>query len=255
MKTNVHRAHATLPEFLGGYTPGTGVYDEMMDANGAVRSHWEPVLDALAAFDSRERTVRAARMNRRVRETGIAHDMFADPSKSDQPWHVDLVPMLIGASEWHWLQQALVQRARLMNAILMDVYGEQRLLSSGMIPPGLVFSDPSFLRACRHILPQHGFLQFFATDLARAADGQWRVIDSHTETPAGIGLVLANRLVHTHIAGEVFAASNAQRLAPYFRDMQAALTQRCGRADPRIALLTPGSQPTRPVAAVQGRRS
>ncbi len=242
MKTNVHRAHATLPELLGGYTPGPGAYDEMMDANGAVRSHWEPVLDALAAFDSRERTVRAARMNRRVRETGIAHDMFADPSKSDQPWHVDLVPMLIGASEWHWLQQALVQRARLMNAILMDVYGEQRLLSSGMIPPGLVFSDPSFLRACRDILPQQGFLQFFATDLARAADGQWRVIDSHTETPAGIGLVLANRLVHTHIAGEVFAASNAQRLAPYFRDMQAALTQRCGRADPRIALLTPGSQ-------------
>ncbi len=242
MKTNVHGRHAVLPDLAGGYVPFEGVYDEMMDAAGAVRPHWEPVLTALAAFDGRERTARAARMNRRVRETGIAHDTFADPSKSEQPWRVDLVPMLIEAGEWQWLQQALIQRARLMNAILTDVYGEQQLLSSGMIPPGLVFSDPSFLRACRNILPAHGLLQFFATDLARGADGQWRVIDSHTETPAGIGLVLANRLVHTHVAGEVFAASNAQRLAPYFREMQAALTQRCGRADPRIALLTPGSR-------------
>ena len=242
MNTNVQRKQAILTELLSGYSPVAGGYDEMMDANGNVRAHWEPVLAALATFDSRERTARTARMNRRVRETGIAHDMFADPSNNAQPWRVDLVPMIIGSDEWQWLQRAIGQRARLMNAVLADLYGEQRLLASGLIPPGLVYNDPSFLRACRRILPKHGSLQFFATDLARGADGQWRVIDTHTETPAGIGLVLANRVVHTHIAGEVFAASDAQRLAPYFRDMQVALAQRCGRADPRIALLTPGSK-------------
>ncbi len=240
MKTNVQSTHAERPNLISRYVPPAGVHDEMMNVDGTVRPHWQPVLNALAAFDPMERSVRADRMNRRVRETGIAHDMFADPSRMGQPWRVDLMPLLISADEWQWLERALVQRARLMNAILTDIYGEQKLLASGRIPPGLVFSDPSFLRAARDILPTGGMLQFFATDLARGADGAWRVIDSHTETPAGIGLVLANRGVHTHVAGEVFAASNAQRLASFFRDVQASLAQRCGRADPRIALLTPG---------------
>ena len=83
--------------------------------------------------------------------------------------------------------------------------GPQQLLTSGAIPHQLVFSDPSFLRPCHDIRPHKGFIQFFATDLARGPDGGWRVIDTHAETPAGIGYALANRMVHTNVAGDIFA--------------------------------------------------
>ena len=240
MTSDALAVQAAQAELTAGYAPVPGAIDEMMDASGAIRAHWRPLLDAISVFDASERSRRAVQLNRRVRETGVAHDMFADPSKAVQPWRVDLVPLLISVEEWQWLERALTQRARLLNAILSDIYGAQDLLGSGLIPPGLVNSDPSFLRACRGITPPHGHLQFCATDLARGADGHWRVIDSHTETPAGIGLVLANRVVHTHVAGEIFAATVAQRLAPFFRDMQVALARRSARTDPRIALLTPG---------------
>jgi uncharacterized circularly permuted ATP-grasp superfamily protein/uncharacterized alpha-E superfamily protein len=240
MTTNAQAAQVPLADVVAGYAPRPGTHDEMIDGSGAVRDHWKPVLAALSGFDPRERWARAARLNRRVRETGIAHDIFADPSKPVQPWRVDLLPLLVSAQEWAWLERALVQRARLMNAILADVYGPQHLLEQGRIPPGLVFADPSYVRAAKNCRPNDGYVQFFASDLARGPDGTWRVIDTHTETPAGIGLVLANRVVHTQVAGELFAASNADRLAPFFREMQSALAQRCGRADPRIAILTPG---------------
>ena len=134
----------------------------------------------------------------------------------------------------------MIQRARLLNAVLADAYGAQQLLRDGLIPPALLFSDPAFLSPCHGIDPNAGYLHFYAIDLAREADGSWRVIDNHTETPAGVGYALANRVVHTHIAGDLFEASNGVRLAPFFQRMQTDLTMLTGRRDPRIALLTPG---------------
>ena len=175
-----------------------------------------------------------------MRETGIAYDLFSDPASTVQPWRVDLVPLIFSPEEWRELERGLIQRARLFEAMLADLYGPQRLLATGAIPHQLVFSDPSYLRPCQHLQPAGGYIQFFAADLARGPDGRWRVIDTHTETPAGIGYALANRMVHTNVAGDIFGACHAQRLAPFFQQMQTALARRANRPDPSIALLTPG---------------
>lgn len=226
---------------LAGYAQArNGAHDELLDASGNVRPHWQPFLDALAVLPQAEQAERAERLNRRVREMGIAHDIFADPAAPGKRWEVDLVPLILASSEWHRLEKAILQRTRLMNAILADVYGEQQLLRDGLVPPALVFSDPAFLPPCHGIKPAAGYLQFYAVDLAREADGSWRIIDNHTETPAGVGYALANRVVHTQVAGDLFEACNSLRLAPFFQSVQAGLTALTGRRDPRIALLTPG---------------
>jgi uncharacterized circularly permuted ATP-grasp superfamily protein/uncharacterized alpha-E superfamily protein len=218
----------------------TGTYDELIDAAGNVRPHWRKFITALEELSHDDQAQRAERLNRRVREMGIAHDIFADPSQPGKRWDVDLVPLIFSGEQWRALEAALIQRARLMNAIVADTYGEQRLMRDGLIPPALIFSDTAYLSACQDILPAAGHLQFYAVDLAREADGEWRVIDNHTETPAGVGYALANRVVHTHFAGDLLQKCNALRLAPFFQRLQADLTLLSGRRDPRIALLTPG---------------
>ena len=241
MNLEARLAQTTGGDLLTGYTPAKGGgYDEMIDAAGNVRPHWRPFLDALATLPSSTQTDRAEQLNRRVREMGIAHDIFADPAAPGKRWEVDLVPLILASSEWHALQKAILQRTRLLNAILTDIYGEQQLLRDGLIPSGLVFSDPAFLSPCSGIQPAAGYLQFYAVDLAREPDGSWRIIDNHTETPAGVGYALANRVVHTQVAGDLFDACNSLRLAPFFQSVQAGLTALTGRRDPRIALLTPG---------------
>ena len=208
-----------------GYRASAGVFDELVDASGAVRRHWEPLLHELADLAPSTRALRTEQLNARVRETGIAHDLFADPTSAAQPWRIDLVPLMVAPEEWRMLERALIQRARLFEGILADLYGPQRLLASGAIPPQLVFSDPSFLRPCHGLKPPGGYIQFFATDMARGPDGRWRIIDTHTETPAGIGYALANRMVHTNVAGDIFVACQAMRLAPFFQQLQGAMTR------------------------------
>jgi uncharacterized circularly permuted ATP-grasp superfamily protein/uncharacterized alpha-E superfamily protein len=215
-------------------------FDELFESGGGMRPHWRGLLQGLASLPDHERDLRVSRLARRVRETGIAYDIFADPTTSSQRWALDLAPIIISAREWRMLETALIQRARLFDAFLNDIYGEQAVLRRGLVPSELIFSDPAYLLPGRGILPDAGGLTFYAADLARAADGSWQVIDNHSETLAGIGFALANRVVHTHVAGDLFNACNARRLAPYFQELQAALVRHSGRENARVALMTPG---------------
>jgi uncharacterized circularly permuted ATP-grasp superfamily protein/uncharacterized alpha-E superfamily protein len=240
MSRNAHAAELPNGQLTTGYRVDPERFDELIDSSSALKPHWGPLLQSLEALDPADRKLRMEQLNARVRETGIAYDLFSDPTSATQPWRVDLIPLIIPADEWKGLERALIQRASLFEKLLADLYGPQHLLASGAVPHELVFSDPSFLRPCKGVRPTKGYLQFFATDLARGRDGRWRVIDTHAETPAGIGYALANRMVHTNVAGDLFGACKALRLAPFFQQLRASLARRADRVDPALALLTPG---------------
>lgn len=225
---------------FAGYSPLAGVYDELMDQAGNIRAHWQPFVQAFGNLDEADRDARAGKLKRLVRENGIAHDIFTDSSVSADPWKINLIPLIFAPDEWRWIEKALTQRAHLLDAVLKDIYGPQELLKSGKIPPRLIFNDPAFLRPCKGIKASGRFLDFYAADLARGPDGQWRVIDSHAETPAGSGFALVNRVVHSQVAGDLFRRCNALRLASYYQRLQTELLTRANRDDPVIALLTPG---------------
>ncbi len=225
--------------FFAGYEVPSGGYDEAVGSDGLPRPHWQPFASTLSAIAPGEQVQRQERLRRLVAENGIAHDLFAEPG-SRQPWSIDLIPIIISASEWDNLERGLIQRASLYDLIAKDLYGPQTLLRSGKMPPRLIFSDPAFLHACREPKPSAHLINFFAADLIRDPGGAWRIIDVHAETPAGIGFALANRLLHGQLMGDVFRASSGVRLASHFQQLQTEMFQRIEREDPLITLLTPG---------------
>ncbi|MBS0242736.1 MAG: circularly permuted type 2 ATP-grasp protein [Proteobacteria bacterium] len=240
MTTEAQADRGPGAEFFERYRPSAAGYDELVDASGTPREHWRTLLASLQRLQPRDRRARAARIDRQVRETGLVHDMFADPDRPQQQWRLNLMPLILAPAEWQWLERAVAQRARLFNAILADIYGPQNLLRQGRIPPELVFADTAYLRACQNIAPKGGYLQFYAADLARGPDGSWRVIDNHAETPAGVGYVVANRVMHADVADDLFSEVNARRLSHHFVQLKGWLVERTGRSDPNIVLLSPG---------------
>lgn len=221
------------------YKPAPEGYDEAFGTGGQLRPHWQVFAHSIGGLSPAEQLERYERLQRLVVENGVAHDLFAEQGKQ-QPWAIDLIPLILSSSEWTYLERGLIQRAHLFDLIAKDIYGPQNLLKSGRIPPRLVFSDPAFLRACRNAKNQPHLIGFFAADLIRDANGAWRIIDVHAETPAGVGFALANRLVHGQIAGDLFRKTNAVRLAPHFQQLQTDFLQRIERDDPLVVLLTPG---------------
>src|SRR6476659_8019074 len=151
------------------------------------------------------------------------------------------LPLLISAPEWARLADGLSQRAELLELLLDDLYGSQRLTGNGLLPGALVCGSPHFLRPLVGMRPPGGkHLHLYAADLIRDDQGQWRVVADHTRTPAGLGRALANRLAVSRAMPDLAERLPIERLAPFFADLRAGIAHAAERSDPRIALLTPG---------------
>src|ERR1700688_3192909 len=129
-----------------GYSQTAGVYDEMSAAPGVLRPHWNVFIDSLSALGAQELRRRWQTARQRIRENGVTYNVYGDPLGINRPWNLDPIPLMIPPSEWSQLEAGLIQRARLLNSILADLYGPQQLLCSGQLPPALVFANTGFWR-------------------------------------------------------------------------------------------------------------
>jgi len=225
-----------------GYPTLAGHRDEMVDERGLPRAQWEPLVRELARLGPPELERRWEAARRLIHENGVTYNVYGDPRGMDRPWELDPYPLVLAPEEWAGLRDGLAQRARLINAVLADVYGTQQLLCDGLLPAELVFAHPSYLRPCVGAAANAASLQIYAADVARAPDGQWWVLADRTQAPSGAGYALENRLVLSRILPEAFRDSRVERLAGFFqrlRDTLRALAPQ-HRDNPRVALLTPG---------------
>ena len=148
-------------------------YDEMLTAEGNVRPHWLRFFDHLDAVAPEEMRERLEFVDRRIQENGVTYNVYADPSGADRPWALDPLPLIIPPAEWAEVAAAVAQRAALLNAMLADLYGEQRLLSEGLLPPALVYGQHGYLWPCRGVRPVGGiWLHNYGVDLARSPNGR-----------------------------------------------------------------------------------
>ena len=216
-------------------------YEESSADGVSPRPHWSRVMEWLRAVGPDEMAQRGARAERRIRENGITYNIYGDPQGVNRPWRIDLLPLLIPAEEWKFIEAGVVQRAHLLSLLLEDLYGEQRLVKEGRFPAALLYGNPAFLRPMVGIaVPGQSYLHMLAVDLARSPDGRWWVLSDRTQAPSGSGYALENRIIVSDSLPELFRGSNVLRLAPFFRAQRDALRAMAGRDNPRVVLLTPG---------------
>jgi uncharacterized circularly permuted ATP-grasp superfamily protein len=212
----------------------------MIAADGFIRPHWARFLDGLEGMSDGELAKRWRLAERLLHENGLTYTADAT-TNADRPWDLDFVPVLIDADEWRMLEQGLIQRARLLNAILADLYGPQTLLRDGHLPAAVVLGNPQFLRPCHGFRPRGGlYLHVYAADLGRGPDGLWWVLADRTQAPSGVGFALENRIILSRCLPEMFRDLHVRRLANYFQSMHDSLVAGTDRGNPRVVLLTPG---------------
>src|SRR6201996_3949846 len=121
-------------------------YDEFVDAAGNVRPAWTELADAVgergrAGLNRLRSAVHQLVDNDDITYTGIdpgSAPAVAGDGVEPRPWHLDSLPLLVSAEDWAVLETGLVQRSRVLNAVLADLYGPRRLLTDGVLPPELL---------------------------------------------------------------------------------------------------------------------
>ena len=178
-----------------------------------------------------------------IRANGTSFNVGSELQGSERSWPLDPIPLVIDEDEWAQIERAIVQRATLLNAVLADLYGPQRLLREQRIPAALALANPHFLRPCYGIQPRSGvYLHSYAADMARSPDGRWWITSDRTQTPSGLGYSLENRLVSARTLSQVFSTFRLRQLARFFDARRDALLNLAAsqQHNPRVVLLTPG---------------
>ena len=224
------------------YDLDAAVYDEMFLPGGAPRAHSLPLHDALREFTGEQLAGIQERITRSFSNEGITFTLYGDGEADERIIPVDCVPRILSGAEWREIEAGLTQRLAALNRFLEDVYGDARIVSDGVVPADMVRGCPQYRIEMRGVRVPHGtWVAVCGTDLVRTNDG-FRVLEDNLRVPSGVSYMIANRKAVKASMRRLYRRCRVREVEGYGRVLLDTLRDLApgGRADPCIALLTPG---------------
>lgn len=230
-----------VARLIADYRPPPGAADELLDRKGRIRPVWREFVHDFARLSRDEVARRFARGDQYLRDAGVFYRQYGATGSTEREWPLAHVPVLIESAEWADIARGLIQRADLLEAVVADLYGENRLVAEGHLPAELIAASSEWLRPMVGLKPRDGrFLHFISFEIGRGPDGTWWVLGDRTEAPSGAGFALENRVATSRVYSDVYSEAKVERLAGFFRDFRDALQAMSDEPGARVAILTPG---------------
>src|SRR5262245_50628908 len=221
-----------------------GFYDEMIAPGGLPRAGAELLKERIEALSLGELGQRQQAAELALMQMGVTFNVYGNEAATEKIFPFDVVPRVVPAAEWDWIERGLKQRVRALNLFIDDIYHEQRILREKAIPEEVVRSASSFRPACVGLSPPHRiWCHITGTDLVRDRDGKIYVLEDNLRCPSGVSYVLENRKVMKRTFPQIFAASSIRPVDDYpirLLEMLRYLAPPSVQA-PTVALLTPGT--------------
>ena len=218
-------------------------FDEMFEAGGEPRAAARALVQLIETMTDGELLRRQQSAERALLHMGITFNVYGDSAGTERIFPFDLVPRIVAAAEWDWIERGLKQRIRALNLFIDDIYHDQKIVKDGVIPAEIISTASSFRKQCVGLNPPGGvWCHITGTDLVRDRDGQIYVLEDNLRCPSGVSYVLQNRVVMKRTFPQVFESSRIRPVDDYpsrLRDMLESLSP-AGVESPRVVVLTPG---------------
>jgi uncharacterized circularly permuted ATP-grasp superfamily protein len=218
-------------------------FDEMFEPGPQPRPAAKALVKLLETMTDGELLRRQQSAERALLNMGITFNVYEDGAGTERIFPFDLVPRIVAAAEWNWIEQGLKQRTRALNLFIDDVYHGQQIVKDGVVPAEIVTTASSFRKECVDINPPgRVWCHISGTDLVRDRDGQIYVLEDNLRCPSGVSYVMENRVVMKRTFPKVFESSRIRPVDDYpgrLRDMLESIAP-VGVESPRVVVLTPG---------------
>jgi uncharacterized circularly permuted ATP-grasp superfamily protein len=220
-----------------------GFHDEMFDAMGNARPEAQLLMETLESLEDGQLQRCQTAAERLLIQLGITFNVYGESSGTERPFPFDLIPRIVSAAEWEWIERGLKQRIHALNAFIDDIYHDQKILKDKVIPRDVIQSATFFRPLCVGLNPPKGvWCHITGTDLVRHGDGRIYVLEDNLRVPSGVSYVLENRDLMKRTFPQVFEGLSIRPVDNYPSDLLATLEAIAppGADKPRVVLLTPG---------------
>ncbi|HEY5824347.1 MAG TPA: circularly permuted type 2 ATP-grasp protein [Cyclobacteriaceae bacterium] len=224
------------------YPITTGTWDEMYD-NGKVRTPYQGVYDFLKQIPLDELNRKEEQAKRLFMSQGITFTVYSSGEGVEKIFPFDIIPRIITAAEWDFVERGIKQRLKALNHFLKDVYHDQFIIKDGIVPIDLIYSCPHYLREMQGVnVPHDIYVHVAGIDLIRDHDGTFYILEDNLRTPSGVSYMIENREITKRIFPDLIPKNNVRPVTQYPNILHRNLVSLSPRpiANPTIVLLTPG---------------
>lgn len=226
--------------------PLQGRRDEAFRPDGGVNPEWEYLIESIGRHGIGVLNEWEAVAGRVSRERGLAYRPASVDVDTESDWTLDPLPWIISSANWAPLKSGIDQRTRLVQALIQDAYGEQRMLREKLVPAEILLGHTGFVRALHDLTPGENLvgLGMAAFDIARDASGKPFIVNDRFDSPFGLGLALENRTVINKVLPRLFRRCRVEQIGQFFIDwFEFLIRQNPNETEkPLVVILDPSGQ-------------
>jgi uncharacterized circularly permuted ATP-grasp superfamily protein len=221
-----------------------GHYDEYFRADGEPRPSIEPFVHRINEFSRAEISRRKTAAESALLKEGITFSVYGKQQPEiDRIFPFDIIPRIINASDWDYIERGLEQRIYALNEFIDDIYNDRKIIKDKFIPEEIITSAKSYRPQCADFHPPHRiWCHITGTDIVRNSDGQFYVLEDNLRCPSGVSYVLENREILKRTFPVIFETMKVRFVVDYPNKLYETLCNLVPEnvESPNIAVLTPG---------------
>ena len=230
---------------LINYSDEGNSYDEFFGDSLKIRKHAQKTLNFLSSLKLEElKDINSATISA-IQSMGITFRVYQDDSNSsdNRTWPLDFIPRLIKKEEWKMVEKGLIQRVKALNMFIEDCYNKQNFLNESDMDKSLVLDSPAYKKYCVDLKLKHNtWSHICGSDLIKAQDGKFYVLEDNLRVPSGVSFMLENRMIMKRVFPELFYQYGVTPIDAYPTKLYETLASvsNSRTKHPEIVLLTPG---------------
>jgi len=219
-------------------------YFNEMYQGSKVRQPYARLEDWMRSMPAELRSLKQAEAEDLFRRIGITFAVYGEGGDPDRLIPFDMFPRVFTGAEWGKLEKGIKQRARALNAFLVDVYGRGEIIRAGRVPSRLVYQNEAYEKAVVGIKPPKGvYSHIVGIDLVRTGPDDFFVLEDNCRTPSGVSYMLENREIMMRMFPDLFRENRIEPVDRYpellRRTLASVAPEKCN-GEPTVVLLTPG---------------
>ncbi|MFI5155814.1 MAG: circularly permuted type 2 ATP-grasp protein [Chitinophagales bacterium] len=229
-------------ELLSAYYVDAHTWDEMYK-DASVRDQYKGVVDFMQQLNVDELNKKEEMARSLFMSQGITFTVYSSGEGIEKIFPFDIIPRIITAAEWIYIEKGIKQRLQALNLFLKDVYNDQFILKDGIVPIEMIYSCPHYLREMQGFpVPYNIYVHIAGIDLIRNNDGSFYILEDNLRTPSGVSYMLENREITKRIFPDLLPKNNVRTVTEYPNILHKNLVSLSPRqiAHPTIVVLTPG---------------
>ncbi len=203
--------------------------------------HYAKYHQLFTQFTQKTIALKRTQADTHFRQIGITFSVNDNHIGTERLIPFDLIPRIIAANEWVYLQKGLIQRVHALNLFVHDVYHDQKIIKSGVIPPEQIYLNTQYRPQMQGLkLVNNNYCHISGIDIIRAGQGEFYILEDNLRVPSGVSYMLEGRKMMMRLFPQMFSQLSISPIEHYPNLLLDTLRSSTAISQPNIVILTPG---------------